>query len=533
PTDSAVLFADARLRFARHLLAELRNLVAPKDRILLVGSELASLQKPLQEQRIHTDLLPGFRDTILAKRFEIILVAGSYHYRDQLDIMTRIRACLKQEGHFLIYGEFLDDDSGIARSLLPNVSSHRRLAERLGFEFIGPRNLTGSARYSVRELLRLARERETALHKQSGMNAQDLAAGLAELELAATELANGRRCLQLFRHVFRPDNKNPYPDLRFGDMDSFAPEEVAELFQQSFDKPFDPQLWRWKYQLGKGTCVIARQGIKGRIIAHYGGAPREIDYFGNEQMAIQPCDVMVLPEERRQYGRKSLFFKVAATFLEREIGNTVGHLLGFGFPNQKAMNIALRLGLYEKTDDFIALEYPPCEAAADAALEIEAFQVADQRHRAYAEQLWQEMRNDFSGAIIGKRHSAYLEYRYFQHPAAARGEYQPLLLRRQGTVTAIVVLKETPDVRLVMDIICPVKHMPGALADLNQWLAAQASSKPLQVWLTRNWLDAIRVEGAIEREMGIEIPCNSWNPGPSSEVLYGAWWLTAGDMDFI
>jgi hypothetical protein len=32
--------------------------------------------------------------------------------------------------------------------------------------------------------------------------------------------------------------------------------------------------------------------------------------------------------------------------------------------------------------------------------------------------------------------------------------------------------------------------------------------------------------------LGIEIPCNSWNPGPPAELLYGKWWLTAGDMDF-
>ena len=71
---------------------------------------------------------------------------------------------------------------------------------------------------------------------------------------------------------------------------------------------------------------------------------------------------------------------------------------------------------------------------------------------------------------------------------------------------------------------------------LSQDLDAEGDmlpGKPLQMWITRNWADAIRVEGAIEREMGIEIPCNSWNPGPSSELLYGAWWLTAGDMDFI
>ena len=55
----------------------------------------------------------------------------------------------------------------------------------------------------------------------------------------------------------------------------------------------------------------------------------------------------------------------------------------------------------------------------------------------------------------------------------------------------------------------------------------------LKIWITKAWIDEVRISGVIENELGIEIPCNSWNPGPSSKVLYGAWWLTAGDMDFM
>jgi hypothetical protein len=72
-----------------------------------------------------------------------------------------------------------------------------------------------------------------------------------------------------------------------------------------------------------------------------GCAPRKIQYFGESSVAIQVCDVMVLPQVQLFYCRGSLFFKTAATFLEREIGNTVSHLLG----------------LYEKTEDLIELVY--------------------------------------------------------------------------------------------------------------------------------------------------------------------------------
>jgi hypothetical protein len=38
---------------------------------------------------------------------------------------------------------------------------------------------------------------------------------------------------------------------------------------------------------------------------------------------------------------------------------------------------------------------------------------------------------------------------------------------------------------------------------------------------------------ATVRELQIEIPCNRWSHGPATETLAGAWWLTAGDMDFM
>jgi hypothetical protein len=35
------------------------------------------------------------------------------------------------------------------------------------------------------------------------------------------------------------------------------------------------------------------------------------------------------------------------------------------------------------------------------------------------------------------------------------------------------------------------------------------------------------------RDLEIDIPCNSWTRGPQAQELAGAWWLTAGDMDFL
>ena len=82
---------------------------------------------------------------------------------------------------------------------------------------------------------------------------------------------------------------------------------------------------------------------------------------------------------------------------------------------------------------------------------------------------------------------------------------------------------------LVMDVICPLSIMKQVLTSLSQLVP----ETELKLWITRGWLDTVKSETAIENRLGIEIPCNSWNPGPHSADLYGKWWLTAGDMDFM
>ncbi len=69
-----------------------------------------------------------------------------------------------------------------------------------------------------------------------------------------------------------------------------------------------------------------------------------------------------------------------------------------------------------------------------------------------------------------------------------------------------------------MDLICPIERMPGAISALNQLVSESGASAGLKMWITRGWLDKIKLDGATVNELGIEIPCNSWNPGPSSET---------------
>lgn len=475
-----------------------------------------------------------------------VLHVGTIHYKKQMPLLCRARKMLKNGGKLILAGEFLRDVETILKSDLPTEFSLLQLSERLGFRLLETIDWTEKARLSVAEARSLVPDSGPTSMLPSAAWLRSLQIGIAgteksesteptrklarELDALAADFETGHRHFECF--VFELDAKagGPWRALELGGIDSFEPEEVAEIFEESFGATFDPALWRWKYGAGKGTCIVARTETGGPVIAHYGGVTRAIDYFGEDQFAFQGCDVMVKPEVRRRYGRNSLYFHMTATLFEREIGYTVDHVLGFGFPNLPVMKTARRLGLYGKVDDYVELAFDGF-AEPDSELQVEALELDKDAPRNMANELWQAMRQDFRQGVIGKRHDEYLDYRYFRHPNA--GTYFPLLLSRDGDAFAVAVLKRHEEQWLIMDAVAPLAHLNDAVRALQAWTDSRGETGGLRMWLTNAWVDHLSWQDRVEKKLGIEIPFNAWNPGPDSKLPYGAWWLTAGDMDFV
>lgn len=549
-TDDEAL-PQAQMQFAEKLLELIQQRGSGLD-LLVVGDTLLPLARQLAAASYTTSWIGSERLLDGAKNIryvgadfvasaepgtvDLLVHEGSIRYLDQLAILSKSRDLLGEQGQLILYSEFIRDDSQIEFSSLPNLSSFDQLAARLGFTQPCDIDLTASASQTLDLIAPLADKHGAALLSDLGLQADVLPALQQEVARVQAEFASGRRVFYIKVVDRERERTKEWAGVEFGDIGSFQPREIAALFEKSFEKDFDEALWHWKYSLGDGRCVVARLDKQSDIVAHYGGAPRKITYFGKPALAIQPCDVMVHPSIRKQYGRGSLFFEVAATFLEREIGNTVGHLLGFGFPNQKTMNISKRLGLYEKTDDFIELVYPP--AAGELKIQdctLLEYDAEDTDCSRQLNQLWESMRADYSEGIVGVRDADYIKYRYVQHPFAKSGQYRCVLLREAGAseAFAFAVLKQHAEGKLLMDLVCPIAAMKQAITFLNQEISGDGSGESLRAWVTKSGADKLTIEGAILNELGIEIPCNSWNPGPSAELLYGAWWLTAGDMDFV
>jgi len=555
--NTAAELLDGQQRFT-HSLDELVGKNDANAVVLLVGDTLLHLAKSMAEtgkpvywfgskslMNSDIDALVSFQyagEDFLASTnpaaADVLIHAGSIRYLDQMALLSKSRSLLGDSGQLILFSEFLVDDSCIEYSALPNLTSFKQLSKRLGFEELESRDLSASASHSLKLLCPLLETHGAALARGAAENSNLLADMHAEFSTMRDEFSTGRRGFYLF--VLRRESNTAYEwaDAEFGDIQSFNPLEVADLFEKSFNVDFDEELWNWKYVQGDGKCVVVRLDKQSDIVAHYGGAPRKIAYFGESSMAIQPCDVMVHPSIRKQYGKGSLFFEVASTFLEREIGNTVNHLLGFGFPNQKTMNISKRLGLYEKTDDFIEIVYPVSQASEDPERHqamISDYDPLDAASRGELDSLWALMKDDYRDGIIGVRDAEYIQHRYMNHPFSKSKQYRCVIIRALSSKKALAfaAVKEHDGSKLLMDLICPVAVMKSVISILNQELIRGEGGAVLRLWVTSSGKDKVLTAGAIVNELGIEIPCNSWNPGPNAAVLYGAWWLTAGDMDFI
>lgn len=471
-------------------------------------------------------LLADFAALQPSEEANVVVMEHSAQYFDSLALLEKTREWLRSGGSLLLLDEFVLQDHQPLFTGRPLLGNFLQQAVRCGYTVVRAEDLGEEVAPGLQHLRRLLHQHREALMATTGVDAlqlQELEDGFA---LQAERMATGVTGYVLLELRCPPlDESRPV----FGDLHSFDMAEVLPLFESSFDARFDPDIWQWKYGGGRGRAVTAR--IKGELVAHYGGASRDILCFGEPRRAIQICDVMVLPRHRSFVSRDTLFFKTAATFLEQYIGNVSEHLLGFGFPNQRVLRVARRLGLYDVTDSFVELHYPvPESPAAAPALAIQPFALEDKAQQEMVDDLWSRMAPSFAGHIIGVRDWRYLHYRYCSHPWWRQG-YESFLLSDEAGAQALVVLKQVPGARLLMDIVAARPAFVGTLEALVAWLAKDGER--LLCRITHAHAEQLLLPGTHMQSLDIEIPCSVWTRGPAVDTLRGEWWLTAGDMDFV
>lgn len=298
--------------------------------------------------------------------------------------------------------------------------------------------------------------------------------------------------------------------------------EIAALFQEVFGHPLTPELWAWKYANGRGNAVLAsRDGV---LVAHYGGMYREIRLCGKPEWAYGGSDVMVHPQERGVMTRQGPFLLTAATTAE------LYGPVAFGFPTERAMLVAERMGLYTKAGQMAEIRWDPVAEGPRWGTRIRSLKRGNTSDQVLVDALWGAMAMDLQDSVIGVRDWKFLEYRYFDHP---HNQYEIMLVtsRWTGKALGVVVMRRLENACELLDVIAPLANLEPVL-DQARRMTARWALPYMYCWMTVNHAHHFVACGGKEEALNVFIPTSCWTDDPRVGMLIDKWWLMSGDTDF-
>ena len=457
--------------------------------------------------------------------FDVILFQESAQYIDPLVIFNKAVDLLAIAGSLLIIDEFALRRVETSVEGLHLFDDMVAQAKRFGFELVEQLDLSEMAAPTLDCLLCM-----TAIHRQRLID--DL--HLSDAQLAKLDESN--RAYQKkyssgeFGYGLLRFKKKAQPKWRLQLVERNQVPEILDLFEKTFHHAMSPATWEWKY----GSESSREIGIwrNHRLIAHYGGIGRDILLFGQPQPAVQIGDVMVDAGERGILTRRGPFYQVAATFLERYIGYGKPYLVGFGFPNERAMKLAERLGLYAEVGRMSEFTWQPLSKLPKWRTNLYPVESDDDDWAADAvNKCWQRMVSDLQEAIVGVRTWHYLQHRYLGHPTQ---RYQVVVVKNRfgGQVRGVLVMRHDADDSEIVDIIASLAEIPLLIMHARRLTGLVNSERRLTCRITENFAALFVAAGGVQQPINIRIPANAWSDGPKPETLRNNWWLMSGDMDF-
>ncbi len=415
--------------------------------------------------------------------FDAIVFNNTWSFLSPVDVFDQAPELISATGNIFLADRFCLERGAEHTSCLPLLEYVDRLAVRAGFSF------------QVLETL----AESSSLHE-------------AELLLFCSRKSD--------------------PRWRLGWIHPARSVEMRSLFLEVFGHEMTEAYWQWKYGAGRGCGIGIWRADNGKLIAHYGGTTRPAFCFGRQIMAFQACDLMVSGSDRGSFSRQGPVFLAAASFLENQLGFGAPHLLGIGFPNERAYRLPERLGLYTgclgRIQEVTWSAHPmgwrsmlwDCQEVLPGNISMKPM----------LDSCWQDMLTGMDERVIGVRDADYLMLRYFQHPDK---KYRVLLVRHRlnRARRGVIVLRALDQDRFeLLDIIAALSNIP-ALTGHAQSFAHAAGAKNISAWLVENILPCFSNYDHIQ-DLGVLVPGNQWTKGPLNDSVQGRWWLTGGDTDF-
>lgn len=312
-------------------------------------------------------------------------------------------------------------------------------------------------------------------------------------------------------------------------VDDAKPEHIDQirvLFKAVFEEDMSSANWDWKYADGRGAGVIVRNGEE--VVAYFGGTERRVLFKGEKVCSIQCGDSMVAKSHRGTLSKKGPFYLSVTSFLGRYVGFERPYLLSYGFPNERAMRLAERLGMYAEIGTMLEVSWNAETSSQYNALE---FDFESPAHQKAASELWSAMAADFAERSIGIRDLDYLRHRYHDHPAL---DYQLHLVyhKHNQTLLGLIVTRAQEGRLLLVDVVSAKKQFRELIL-FGKHLASELGCQDMHGWLTEVDSHLITDTAAIIGEKPLRLPLGVYCEGLKPEEVQDSWFFMCGDSDFL
>jgi hypothetical protein len=325
---------------------------------------------------------------------------------------------------------------------------------------------------------------------------------------------------------------------------------VLTLHTHVFGPGADAHWFAWKYgqepNQGQGRAVGAWHN--GKLVAYCGGIPRTLRVRNKNLRGLQIGDVMVHPAWRGILSRRGPFFQVSKRFYDKQIGPHANcpYELGFGFPNERHLRLAVLLGLLRDGGVIEALHW--------SSLQPKSFRLpwhwlwrplaaSGPRFEKAVSSAWKSMQAEVPDVMLGQRDAAYVRWRYVDRPGAENVSssypetivrYHFFELRRPWSnfASGVAVMDLRSSTPHWLDWVGPVTLM-RLVSQACRVEAARSGAAALMAWASSAVADQLAHSDIERREVcaGLGIPASS--NLPPHDMTDMPWWLMGGDTDFL
>lgn len=322
---------------------------------------------------------------------------------------------------------------------------------------------------------------------------------------------------------------------------------VLALHEHVFGSGADAHWFAWKYgqglSQGQGRAIGAWHD--GQLVAYCGGLPRTLRLHNTNLRGLQIGDVMVHPAWRGILSRRGPFFQVSKRFYDSQIGaaDSRPFELGFGFPNERHLRLAVLLGLLHDGGVIKSLRWI-CLPASSFRLpwfwRWQPLLASDPHFDRKVNAAWKRMKAELPHVVLGQRDATYMRWRYVDRPSEdsehgktiPRYHFFELRYAWSNTSTGIAVLDLASAIPHWLDWVGAVGLMP-LVSRACRVEAARVGANEMMAWASPPVATVLAQSDIRSREVcaGLGIPVGS--DLKSHNIADTQWWLTGGDTDFL